>query len=120
MERYVFTSGYIISDYKMIRDKLSKNFMLAEPIKKIGGDDFPVIQGSAFSPGEGCEWKELCEELNGLKTSFSVRFVVIPCYSEDSPIYIIEKDAEGNVDYHTVIKTGNKCGDSCSTNLMLF
>lgn len=105
MDRIIFTSGYISGDYEYLRDRLSKKFSLSEPLKGIGGKDLPIIQGSSVLIAPGCEWVDLCKELEGVKTSCCVRFIVISTITPFSNVYIIDKDQSGNVEYHEIFES---------------
>lgn len=108
-ERCSFTSEYIYcdDDYKTLwekfRDRHDKTLCVSPPAQ---WDDniMPIIQGKISDWGTDNVFTELWDILSGIKTKYTVRFVILADICHESKnkewpqMYILDKDPDGWID----------------------
>jgi hypothetical protein len=105
--RSAFTSEYIYceADYKKLRGKASNcgnsKYLAFAPPCRWGTNEMPILQGKVGSLAMGMEYEEIREFLQGVRTQYTVSFVIIPEGHEDgklAPICKVVKHPDGEVE----------------------
>lgn len=111
-ERCSFTSEYIHNqnDYKILReifDKEQNKYVCTAPPAQWADNEMPVIQGKTAGGCEDLVWMNVETLLEGVKTEYPVRFIVMADNPTQDHVsaYILDKSPSGEVERHEILES---------------